>query len=143
MNDNKHITRQKVIQGLEAAAEGHPGLYERKDGSKFGCVNTEVVGGKYVPSCIVGTFVVETLGIPAEKVPSGTYRVVVAWLQEEGWTFEPEAIATLGLAQNIQDTKKVSWETVVEIMYEFGDLLSRYRDDVRTEDAEYDVAING
>lgn len=126
MSETKHVTSTMVMKGLMAAAEKRPGVYKRLDGHDYGCANTEVVDGKRVPSCIVGTFLVDTLGVDAEEVPSGTYGVTIMGLEKEGWTFEPKAVAFLGMAQAMQDTRKVEWQTVVHVLYEMGSLLDEF-----------------
>lgn len=112
MTSSKHVDSAMVIKGLEAAAEEKPGLYKRGVGYG-GCVNVEVVDGKRVPSCIVGTFIVNTLGIDVEAVDEfSSFRGTIHELMEDGWTFTPTAVRLLGIAQTLQDTGQVSWEVI-------------------------------
>lgn len=122
MTDNKGpfvITSEDVVNGIYKLAQAKPGVYERQDGASTGCVNVERdADGKAVPSCIVGSYLADRIGI--ENVPtSGSSTFVLNHLVEEGLvTVTPMARFLLGQAQAYQDTRKVPWSTIADTLTE-------------------------
>ncbi len=134
MTDVKHVSADRVKYALLKIAEKKPGVYVRRDGLGGGCVNTEFVDGKQVPSCIVGTFFVEELGIDVNEVPSaGVYARLINTFERKGWTFDRMAIALLGIAQKMQDTRMISWESIAECIGEIEGVVEGYARDLAVD----------
>jgi hypothetical protein len=134
MTDVKHVSASRVEHALHRIAEKRPGVYARNDGLGGGCVNTEFVDGERVPSCIVGTFFVEELGIDVNEVPpTGVYTHLINTFKEKGWTFDRMAIALLGIAQKMQDTRMISWESIAECIGEIEVVVEDYARDLAVD----------
>lgn len=100
-------------------------VYARKDGSSA-CTNTERgEDGKKVPSCIVGKFFVEILGIPAEELPEygASHSLVLDY--SDRFEFTPEAQFALRAGQALQDLK-VPWATVAKTIDELTWMGKKY-----------------
>ncbi len=139
MFNNAEVTGYDVLQGIYRLANERPGIYARRDGSQHGgCVNTEKVDGKTVSSCIVGSFIIDILGVHPDDVTSGAWERTIDALEEEcGFTFTTEAKYLLAMAQVMQDTRKISWEGIAEAIDEIRVLMNRYHS-VRVADLKSD-----
>lgn len=127
---SREVTHIDVIDGIMQLAKERPGVYERKDGGNSGgCVNTEVVDGVRVGSCIVGSFLVDVLHVPFTQVQSaGGWRYTIKEVESHGdFTFTERAKYLLAMAQTLQDTRKVTWDTISDVIDEIGYIGSRYK----------------
>lgn len=126
---SREVTHLDVIDGIIQLANERPGVYERKDGDSGGCLNTEVVDGVTVGSCIVGSFLVDFLRVPATQVQStGGWRYTIKEVERHGdFTFTERAKYLLAVAQTLQDTRKIAWEVISNVIDEIGYIGSRYK----------------
>jgi hypothetical protein len=132
------VNAEMVMDGIARLAKDRPGIYsQRGDDPALGCVNIEVLNGEMVGSCIVGSFLLDVLGVSAQIIPEnagwrGTLRQVERYTHFE---FDSEARHLLGMAQVLQDGKEISWKaishsmvTVLEVMREYVSYVEAERD---------------
>lgn len=119
MTDTKvpHVDIYVVFDGIGRLAAAKPGIYSREDGQSS-CVNTEIVNGERKPSCIVGSFLAEIVGL--ENVPSygSAEGSVNELVDNELMTIDEDARFALTTAQRLQDTRKITWEAVSIVLPE-------------------------
>lgn len=111
------VTVWDVHCGLQDLAEKRPGVYQRLDGLPMGCVNVELIDGVKQPSCIVGSYYVSRVGIDAVEA-SGNARSTTEDLVAKGLiTITPEAQYMLEVAQRLQDSQKVEWAVIADLIF--------------------------
>lgn len=108
------VTAADVLDGLYDLAQERPGVYERHDGYPNGCVNIELVDGVRKPSCIVGSYYSKRVGVDNVEMTGNAQSTTEELLREGLITITPEARFMLTVAQALQDTRKVSWETIAD-----------------------------
>jgi len=121
----KYVDRTAVLKGIRELAQARPGVYDAPGTS---CVNvTWDDDGNRMPSCIVGSFFSDLVGV--DNVPSnGTSDHVIEDLTIAGFVdVSPEAAFLLRTAQILQDTRKVSWEAISQVLAEIGWAASVYK----------------
>lgn len=126
---SREVTHIDVIEGIIRLAEKRPGVYVRQDGVGQSCVNTEVVDGKTVGSCIVGSFLLDVLNVPATQVlATGGWRYTIKEVEQQGdFTFTERAKYLLAVAQTMQDTRAITWASIAAVIDEIGYLGARYK----------------
>lgn len=116
-----NVTAEDVELGIEELARLKPGVYSRLDenGEEMdGCSNLHPdENGVMQPSCIVGSYFAMRVGI--ENVEqNGNYDSTIHGLTVRGLiTITPDARYMLRVAQRLQDTKKVSWEAISQVLF--------------------------
>lgn len=111
------VTALDVENGLQDLAKKRPGVYQRLDGMRWGCVNVELIDGVRQPSCIVGSYYASRVGIDA-VMASGNARSTTEDLVAKGLiTITPEAQYMLEVAQQLQDSRKVEWEVIAGLIF--------------------------
>jgi hypothetical protein len=115
MTDVRVVNHFDVENGLTRIAHGAPEGYIYPYGT--GCYNTETnADGEWLPSCIVGKFFVEILGVKAaESWRYGAFNETAARFPQ--FTFTDEAKFMLRAAQ-IQQDNGVSWRHIAAVMYD-------------------------
>jgi hypothetical protein len=121
----KYVDRAAVLKGIRELAQARPGVY---DAPGTGCVNvTHDDDGNRVPSCIVGSFFSDLVGVD-NVPPTGTSDHVIEDLTIAGFvSVTPEAAFLLKTAQILQDTREVSWEVIHLVLAEIGLSASVYK----------------
>lgn len=114
------VNAKMVMDGIARLAKERPGIYsQRGDNPGTACVNIEVLNGEVVGSCIVGSFLLDVLGVSASIIPEDTgWRATLRRVERDThFEFDSEARHLLGMAQVLQDDKKISWEAISHSMW--------------------------
>lgn len=131
------VTALDVELGIEELATLKPGVYSRldKDGEEeMGCSNLHPdENGVMQPSCIVGSYFSMRVGM--ENVEeNGNYASTISDLVNKGLiTITPEAKYMLRVAQRLQDTKKISWEAISQVLFNLKCAALDLRDDLLSQ----------
>lgn len=115
-----NVTAQDVELGIEELAKLKPGVYSRLDenGEEMpGCSNLHPdENGVLQPSCIVGSYFAMRVGIENVE-PNGNYSSTISDLVRRGLiTITPQAKYMLRVAQHMQDTRKITWEAINQVL---------------------------
>lgn len=111
------VTADDVGSGLLALAKERPGVYQRLDGMRWGCVNIELIDGVRQPSCIVGSYYASRVGIDAVEASGNALSTTEDLVAKGLITITPEAQYMLEVAQQLQDSRKVEWEVIADIIF--------------------------
>lgn len=132
------VNARMVMDGIARLAKERPGIYsQRGDNPALGCVNVEVLNGEMVGSCIVGSFLLDVLGVSAQIIPESTgWRATLRQVERDThFEFDSEARHLLGVAQVLQDGREISWKAishsmvaVLEVMQEHVSYAAAERD---------------
>ena len=111
------VTAHDVESGLLDLAKERPGVYARRDGTYWGCVNVELIDGVKQPSCIVGSYYAMRVGIDAVEASGNALSTTEDLIAKGLITITPEALYMLEVAQQLQDSRKMEWEVIADIIF--------------------------
>lgn len=123
------VNAKMVMDGIARLAKERPGIYsQRGDDPALGCVNIEVINGEMVGSCIVGSFLLDVLGVDALTIPENAgWRSTLRQVEREThFEFDSEARHLLGMAQVLQDGREISWKAISHSMMAVLEVMREY-----------------